>query len=49
MWRDCLRCPEPQRLANILTINIGPLGGEAIARPLEHLHLGYPFESCRRS
>jgi len=47
MWRDGVRWPKANGLANIPTINIGPWGRD-YHTPLERLHTGYAFDVLPR-
>ncbi|QKC99922.1 M20/M25/M40 family metallo-hydrolase [Mesorhizobium sp. NZP2298] len=47
MWRDGVRWPKTNGLANIPTINIGPWGRD-YHTPLERLHTGYAFDVLPR-
>lgn len=42
-WKDSVRWPMRQALANVPTINIGPWGRD-YHTPLERLHMGYAFD-----
>jgi len=47
MWRDGVRWPKTNGLADIPTINIGPWGRD-YHTPLERLHTGYAFDVLPR-